>query len=240
MITLGLLQCDDIAEQLQPEHGNYPAMFQRMFDQLDECIELRIYDVRKGEYPSDLDECAGYLTTGSQHGLGDGLPWVERLLEFIRKLDGTNTAFFGICFGHQAMACALGGAVEVSPNGWGVGVSQNKIIKRTSWMDPELNRLNVIVSHQDQIVRLPANAVVLAESEFCPYYLIQIGNSLASVQGHPEFTSQYSKALMNARRNIIPADRITAGMNSLEQEPIDSLTLSKWIVRFLTGRNNTA
>ncbi|SHJ91455.1 GMP synthase-Glutamine amidotransferase [Rubritalea squalenifaciens DSM 18772] len=233
MITLGLLQCDDIADPLQPEHGNYPAMFAELFKKVDPDIRLRIYDVRQGEYPQDLSECCGYLSTGSQHGMGDGLAWVDKLLEFIRELNRAGTPYFGICFGHQALACALGGAVELSTKGWGVGVSFNNVIARKEWMSPVSDQLDIIVSHQDQITRLPEGAEVLAESLFCPYYMIQVGKHMASVQGHPEFTPAYSRALMDRRRDRIPPNRIREAEASLSAH-VDSLVLAQWIVNFLT------
>jgi GMP synthase-like glutamine amidotransferase len=233
MATFGLLQCDDIAEPLQPAHGNYPAMFSNLFSQLDAGISLRTYDVRAGEYPQDLSECCGYLTTGSQHGMGDSLPWVDDLLEFIRKLHRTRIPFFGICFGHQALACALGGAVEASTKGWGVGVSFNNVIRQKTWMQPASEQLDIIVSHQDQVTRLPKDAEILAESKFCPYFMVQVGRNMASVQGHPEFTPAYSRALMDRRRDRIPTNRIREAETSL-QTNINNLLLARWIANFLT------
>jgi GMP synthase-like glutamine amidotransferase len=233
MITLGLLQCDDIAEPLQPEHGNYPAMFATLFGRLDQDISLRTYDVRTGEYPENRSECSGYLTTGSRHSLTDGLPWVDDLLEFIRQLHRTKTPFFGVCFGHQALACALGGDVQTSPKGWGVGVSFNKVVQKKPWMQPASDQLDILVSHQDQISRLPEGAEILAESTFCPYFMIQVGEHMASVQGHPEFTPAYSAALMDARKHRIPADCIRDAKATLNAT-LDDLTLAQWIVNFLT------
>lgn len=238
MITLGLLQCDDTAEALQEEHGNYPLMFARLFARLDQEISLRVYDVRIGEYPENLAECSGYLTTGSQYGLTDDLPWINPLLDFIRQLHRTNTPFFGVCFGHQALACALDGAVETSPKGWGIGVSSNNVTGSKPWMQPPSANLDIIVSHQDQIFKLPTGAEVLAESTFCPYFMIQIGDHMASVQGHPEFTPAYSEALMLSRTDRIPADRIREGQQSLSSS-VNDLSLAQWIVNFLTQFSNS-
>lgn len=208
-------------------------MFANLFAQVRPDLSLRTYDVRQGEYPQKLSECCGYLTTGSQHGMGDGLAWVDDLLEFIRKLHSAKIPFFGICFGHQALACALGGKVETSPKGWGVGVSFNSITCSKPWMQPKSDQLDIIVSHQDQITRLPNEAKVLAQSDFCPYFMIQIGKSMASVQGHPEFTPAYSSALMEARRDRIPPHRIREAFASLRAET-DNLKLASWILNFLT------
>ena len=55
---------------------------------------------------------------------------------------------------------------------------------------------------------------------------------MLGIQGHPEFTADYSRALMEARREIIPADRIFEGMASLAKPVHGGLTF-EWIVKFI-------
>ena len=116
--------------------------------------------------------------------------------------------------------------------GWGVGMSFNDVLINKPWMQPTRKSLDLIVSHQDQVVRLPPHAEILARSDFCPYYLLQYGQHFMSVQGHPEFCKAYSADLMDARRDVIPATRYRAGQASLSAVVDDSLMLD-WIVNFL-------
>lgn len=231
-MKIGILQCDDVQEQLQPEFGNYPQMFQQLMDQAREGLSYQTYDVRSGEYPSDLDECDAYITTGSRHGVNDGLAWVDELENFVRKLYDAGKPYVGICFGHQLLAKALGGKVERSPKGWGVGVSFNEVTQAADWMNPSQSALDLVVSHQDQVCELPAHTQVLAASQFCPYYLIQVNNHMLGVQGHPEFSRKYSAALTDTRRDRIPANRVREAFNSLNAE-VDDLTATRWILNFM-------
>ena len=48
--------------------------------------------------------------------------------------------------------------------------------------------MRAIESHQDQITRLPADAVPLMSSERCPHQMLRIGRSWG-VQFHPEVTA---------------------------------------------------
>ncbi len=231
-MKIGILQCDDVQTQLQPEFGNYPQMFQQLMDQVRDDLSYETYDVRLGEYPASLDDCDGYITTGSRHGVNDGLAWLDELESFVRRLYEAGKPYVGICFGHQLLAKALGGRVERSARGWGVGVSFNEISQPQGWMSPAQSALDLVVSHQDQVTLLPENTQVLASSQFCPFYLIQVGEHMLGVQGHPEFSRSYSAALTDRRRDRIPASRVREAFTSLTAE-VDAQLATRWILNFI-------
>ncbi|GGD03609.1 glutamine amidotransferase-related protein [Halopseudomonas salina] len=234
-MKIGLLQCDDVAEDLQAAHGNYPQMFEDLLRGQIPGLQLTTYRVMDGEYPERLDEHDAYFTTGSKFGVNDGLVWIDVLEEFVRQLWHQRIPLIGVCFGHQLMAKALGGEVGKSEKGWGVGVSFNQVVTRKSWMDPWQEKLDLIVSHQDQVMRLPADAAaeVLVSSIFCPYYVVQYDNHFMSVQGHPEFCKTYSRDLMDMRRGAIPDERLRQGHASLDAE-VDADVMMRWVLNFLT------
>ncbi|WP_151703455.1 glutamine amidotransferase-related protein [Nitrincola alkalilacustris] len=231
-MKIGILQCDHVLEKFQPEHKNYPEMFINLFSKVDPTLSFEVFDVQLGEYPTHIDHCDAYLITGSRHGVNDGHDWIDTLIDWIRVLHQQRKKLLGICFGHQAVATALGGQVIKSPKGWGIGVSKNRIDESRPWMTPEKDRLNLIVSHQDQVIKLPEGAQVLASSDFCPYYMLQIDNHILTVQGHPEFSKAYSHDLMENRREIIPLQCIMEGLASLNSE-VDDIEVVTWMVNFL-------
>ncbi|SFQ81704.1 GMP synthase-Glutamine amidotransferase [Halopseudomonas formosensis] len=231
-MKIGILQADDVNPVLQPEHGNYPQMFEKALRAVLPDCELPVYRVLDGELPATTTECDAWLITGSKFGVNDGLHWIEALSDFVRTLWAEQRPLVGICFGHQLMARALGGTVVKSDKGWGVGLSFNQVIERKPWMQPWQEELDLLVSHQDQVVVLPEEAQVLASSDFCPYYLIQYGECFLSVQGHPEFCVDYCRALMEMRRDSLPAARLRAGRASLNAEA-DSQLMMQWIASFL-------
>ncbi len=53
-------------------------------------------------------------------------------------------------------------------------------------------------------------------------------------QGHPEFSSAYSRALMGKRADIIPVARIREGRTSLQAVADDRLMM-RWITNFFNG-----
>ena len=231
-MRIGLLQCDDVAPALRDRHGNYPAMFQRLFAAVDPTIEFRVWRCLDGELPDDVDAVDAWLTTGSRFGVNDGLAWVEDLCGFVRRLWAADKPLVGICFGHQLIAKALGGKVVKSERGWGVGMSFNRVSGRAAWMEPWQEGLDLVVSHQDQVVEPPPDARVLAGSDFCPVYLMQVGGHFLGVQGHPEFAKPYSADLMALRRDQVGPQRVREGLASLHA-PVDDALMVRWILEFM-------
>ena len=237
-MKLGILQCDHVREELQPTFGDYPQMIASLFAKVAPACRFKTFQVQSFEYPQNLDECDAYITTGSRHGVNDDLGWIERLEEFICELDQAKKPFIGICFGHQLMAKALGGAVDRSDKGWGIGATFNQVVCSKPWMEPYQHALNLIASHQDQVIRLPKEVKVdvLASSSFCSYYMLAYGDHFISIQGHPEFTKDYSSALIDIRREIIPFNRIQEGKASLVAN-LDDQLIAQLIVNFCASRD---
>ena len=235
-MKIGILQCDHVRTELQPEFGDYPQMITALFGNVAPAYQFEVFHVQTLEYPENIDQCDAYITTGSRHSAYDALHWIQRLEDFIRELDQAKKKYVGICFGHQLMIKALGGEVKKSAKGWGIGVTVNQVLQSKSWMEPATPNLNLIASHQDQVVILPQDVKidVLAGSTFCPYYLLGYGDHFLSIQGHPEFNKDYSSALMDIRRNIIPEERIKQGKSSLANE-LDDQLFARWVVNFFSA-----
>lgn len=229
-MKIGLLVCGHIRDELREKHGSYRQMFHQLFAPFSSQIELHNILIVDGEYPDSLEEFDGYLITGSKFGIYESEPWIKKLLILIKQCFEQKIPVVGFCFGHQAIAQALGGLVEQSDKGWGIGLSSNQILHKQPWMEPWDPSLNLIVSHQDQVVDLPSETTVLASSDFCPYYMIQTG-TLLGVQGHPEFNKAFSHDLIETRKEDIPAERISEGKQSLNEE-VNNERMTQWVVNF--------
>lgn len=239
-MKIGLLQCDDVADALIERHGNYADMIETMLRRIDGDVQFQRWACHRRQLPNSIDAADAWITTGSKRSACDNDQWIHELAAFIRELSQARRPLVGICFGHQLIAQALGGHVERSDRGWGVGAYTTQIRQQKPWMVPEHGReLHLLASHQDQVTALPPQGTVLAGNDFCPMYMMQIGDSCLGIQGHPEFTKEFSADLMTLRDDLIPPDRLDSGMNSLHA-PLDDYMVAQWIVNFMRQSRNRA
>ena len=227
-MEIGILRTGAPPPDLAPRFGPYDDMFARL---LGPGFTVRGYDVQGGERLPPADAHPAFLITGSAAAVYEPLPWIEPLFAFLREAKG-RTRLVGICFGHQAMAEALGGLVEKSERGWGIGLQDYDLRERAHWMgESPPERIAIPVSHQDQIVIPPPGVRVLAGNAFTPFGMLEWEDGSAlSMQFHPEFEPGYAEALIESRRARVPNP--DAAIASL-QRPNDRAMAAEWIRGFL-------
>jgi len=231
-MKLGILKTDAVRAEWVPEFGEYPDMFIALLKHADPDLEFAVYDVEQGQYPADIDDVDAYLITGSKSGVYDDKPWIATLMSFVRELHNRRKKLIGICFGHQLVAQALGGRVAKSGKGWGVGLHTHRFNTVPHWHDREDMDLDILVSHQDQVLELAPGAQVLAGSDFCEYAVCQVGDHILTFQGHPEFVPGYARTTMQFRRELLGEEVYEKGMASTEGAH-EGERVARWIVNFL-------
>jgi len=231
-VKIGIFETDRLDHAIQEKHGSYSTMFQTLLSAVDDRLVFETYDVVHFEYPENVTDCDAYLITGSKSSPYEDKAWMRRLEEEIRLLHAREKKLIGICFGHQLIAQALGGEVKKSDLGWGVGLATQHLMTEKPWMGKVAKTFQILVSHQDQVTKLPPEAECIAGNDFCPNGGFQVGQHMLTFQGHPEFQPAYLRQLISGRREIIGAPRAAQALASLDA-PNDHPQIARWILDFL-------
>lgn len=231
MTRIAILETGAPPPALAARHGDYPAMFR---DLLGEGFAFETFDVQAGQWPDPMTFDAAIIT-GSAAGVYETEAWIGDLLDWIRAAKG-RTRLVGVCFGHQAMAQALGGRVEKSDRGWGVGLHRYEVASPEPWMSPAAAAVAIPASHQDQVVEKPAAARVILRSDFTPFAGLAWGEDAISMQAHPEFTPAFATELTAGRHDRIDPALVERAVDSLKA-PDDRGLVGGWIKAFIAAPN---
>ncbi|MEI6405766.1 MAG: type 1 glutamine amidotransferase [Actinomycetes bacterium] len=156
-------------------------------------VELDVVRAFAGEeVPSQIPAgYSGIMAFGGAMGANDDAdhPWLtqERLL--MQDAIVHDAPMFGICLGAQMLATATGGVVgraqviEIGVSTFDVYDSAESDEVFSSLVGKSVQAAQW---HQDGILELPDDAVVLAGSDDCPVQAFRIGTRVYGVQFHPE------------------------------------------------------
>lgn len=207
---IGILQTGIVGGALGDEFGEYPQMFMDLLGSDD--FTYVTYPIVENVFPTSVDECDGWIITGSKHGVYENHPWIKPLEAFIQKLVKSNRPTLGICFGHQIMAQAMGGVVEKSDKGWGVGIH--------AYCNNDTGKISKLLAfHQDQVITQPSNTDVTHRSDFCEFAGLRYSDTCISLQPHPEHKADFTKTLLDIRRGVvIPEEIADQAIASLTQD----------------------
>ncbi|WP_297728079.1 type 1 glutamine amidotransferase [Limnohabitans sp. Rim8] len=198
-----------------------------------------VVSVKDGVLPARSRDFDGYVITGSPASVNDdSLPWVRQLLDFIRAVHAARQPLVGLCFGHQAVARALGGLVARNAAGWGLGTAPTHWHVQRLWMTPHQATTTLMAAHNEQVTRMPEGAECLGGSDFCPIGSMQIGQHIWTTQFHPEMPLAFMQALLDYLANKIDANTIASAQVSLANTA-DVPLFGHWMVQFLEHARNT-
>ncbi|MGM0386325.1 MAG: type 1 glutamine amidotransferase [Actinomycetota bacterium] len=156
-----------------------------------ESLQVRIVEAWREEIP----DCAagGVVILGGTMDAYSEEPHLRAVQELIRQREAEGLPTLGICLGHQLVAVALGGSVEVGAEaGPEVGVVDVRWLDAAA-SDPVVGEAvrtgltEAATDHRDAVLSPPEGALVLAESE--KYVQAIRAGSTWGLQFHPEATA---------------------------------------------------
>lgn len=192
--------------------------------------KITAFDLPKGEFPEDVQEFDGFLIGGSPSSVHDEDAWIERLLSVIRKAYAAGKPLAGACFGHQAIAKALGGTVGPNPGPFVLGTAETEVVAPAPWMEP-VARFRLAAAHGEQVTGLPPGAEVVGRTPGCPAAAYRIGDRVFATQYHPEMTPEFLAALVEEFAPHFPAEVGQAARAALASGT-EGPRFAEWIARF--------
>ncbi len=168
--------------------------------------EAAVARVEQGDELPRRDGFAGVIVTGSGAMVTERRDWSERSAQWLRDAAHAGMPLFGICYGHQLLAHALGGEVGDHPAGREMGTIGLELHPHAA-DDPLFSglpeRFPAQATHLQTVLRPPEGATVLAKSVHDACHAFRWGESVWGVQFHPEFSAAHMRGYVHARREAL-------------------------------------
>lgn len=199
-----LIQTGTPPDAIRDSHGDLPDWFAAALGlSRDGLTVVRAFE---GEVPPDPDALTPAILTGSWSMVTDQEDWSEALAEWIRAAMAVGAPLFGVCYGHQLIAHALGGEIGYHPEGREIG-SLPVTLCPAGLSDPALREagssFDAQLTHMQTVLVPPPSATVLARSAHDPHQILRYGPNALSTQFHPEFTPAIMTGIISARAEAL-------------------------------------
>jgi GMP synthase (glutamine-hydrolysing) len=202
-----IVKTGDTLPALREQRGDYEAWISARMGLARSDVE--VVAVAHGEPLPAPGSRAGVVVTGSSAMVSDREPWSELTAEWLARAVAVGTPVLGICYGHQLLAHALGGAVGRNPRGREIGTVEVRSLAPAQ-QDPLFGVWGAAgpahVTHLESVLALPGDATRLAESDLDPVQSFAVGERAWGVQFHPEFDADTVRAYLSARREVALAE----------------------------------
>ncbi len=235
--SLIIVQAGSPPDEIYRVLGDYPRWFCDALGLPIEEVEIvRVFD---GEALPPPDPARAAIITGSWAMVTERLPWSESTAQWIRDAMDVGMPLFGVCYGHQLMAHALGGRVDFHPAGGEIGCHEIRLLDcaaSDTLLADMPGRFAAHLTHMQSVIELPPGARVLAASDHDPHQIVRYGRQAISAQFHPEFTPEICAAIIRfhagalikegfdperMQRQVKPTPEATALLSRFVEQALD-------------------
>ncbi|KAI0841409.1 class I glutamine amidotransferase-like protein [Hypoxylon sp. FL0890] len=244
-VRLAILEADTPVPGIKAKYGSYGGVFRHLFEQA--CATLNPpqplsaqLDISHHDIVNDLDAYPdpetidAILITGSKYSAYENDEWIIRLTQYTRRcLEGGRVRVVGVCFGHQIVGRAMGADVGKNIRGWELSVTGHELTDEGKKLFG-MEKISIHEMHRDVVFSLPPGVTNLASTDVCEVQAMYVPRRLVTVQGHPEFTGDMVREILEMRRygGIIGQDIFEDGMRRVNNKH-DGVAVARAFLRFL-------
>jgi len=217
-------------------HGEQPDWFRAVLANLGCPIEGVLPFA--GETLPEAGSFTSTIIARSWSMIMDREEWSEQTAGWIRQVFSAGARLFGVCYGHQLMAHALGGRVDYHPKGREIGTETIRLLAGAQ--DDRLlmampAHFPAHLTHMQTVIDLPTGAQVLAGFDHDPHQIVRYSRNAISTQFHPEITP----AIIRLRADKLRGEGRDpdALLAAVEEAPEMVDLLRRFIVSGLTERS---
>lgn len=232
MAPVLIIHTGEATETLRERFGGYARQLQQVAGLSD--AETEIACVFRGEMPREANSYRAALITGSPAMVTDREAWSEQTADWLRNAAEQGLPMFGVCYGHQLLAHALGGEVGYNPLGRALGtqaLEKSPAATTDSLLEPLPERFTAQMLHAQVVTVPPPGATVLASSAMDPNQMLRIGSNIYSTQFHPEFSADFIRAHLDHYRDFY--GKQGANIDAVLSETLDTAQAASLVKRFL-------
>lgn len=192
-----IIHTGDPEDAVKTAHDSYAGFVRRAAGLAPD--DVHVVPVFLGEQPEEPARYRAALITGSPAMVTDRAPWSEQTALWLRKAAAQGLPMFGICYGHQLLAHALGGQVGYNPAGREVGTQMIQHLAEDPLLADLPRPFPAQTMHMQSVIQPPPGSIVLASSAMDAHQMLRMAPAIVSTQFHPEFPPEFM--LDNLERN---------------------------------------
>ncbi|MCG7201260.1 glutamine amidotransferase [Marinobacter pelagius] len=165
-------------------------------------LDPEVLDLPHGDTPGNPADWDGIVVTGSPAMVSDRETWSEEAAGWLVRAVKAGIPVLGVCYGHQLLAHALGGAVGYHPEGRETGTKVVELFaeaERDVLFSALPRHFKAQLTHKQSVLSLPPGAVCLGRSDFEPHQAFRVGDCAWGVQFHPEFSAAIMRAYLEVQ-----------------------------------------
>ena len=232
---IAILVTGDPVPEVRAKRGGFGEIFAALLKE-SWSGEVNAYDIRDGCFPPMDSSLQGVIITGSAANVPNQEPWMVVAQEWLRVLVPRGVPTFGICFGHQLLAQALGGEVRLNPKGREISTVEVERSTDDPIFDGVRKSFAANSCHVDTVAVLPEAARALASSDSDDHQCIRFTPSCYGVQVHPEFDEEIMRGYVHGRAELIinEGGDPEALSERASETPMSQRLLHNFVTQFVT------